>query len=239
MAFRTVFRCASRRVSSPDVGILRGGRGRLDFHSVALVAQGIERRFPVPKVARSIRVGGTTKNGGFTKLFQSFHETSCRPKENGREHKNDPLRSFGGVIFLCLNAVLGPISALAHGPLGHWLRPRCFEDQPVALVGLCRKRWRVGESVGASLVASAEIATARRSGWRRGLLREAPTGLRREQTNVGGDCGHDSRNGLRCPSTHNSHGGVAVALVAGRLHAVVARLNGVATGYCSRHSLVP
>ena len=50
--------------------------------------------------------------GGFTKLFQSFHETSCRPKENGREHKNDPLRSLGGVIFLCLNAVLGRISAL-------------------------------------------------------------------------------------------------------------------------------
>ena len=40
---------------------------------------------------------------GFTKLFQSFYETSCQPKENGREHKNDPLRSFGGVIFLRLS----------------------------------------------------------------------------------------------------------------------------------------
>lgn len=55
-----------------------------------------------------------SRTGGFTKLFQSFHETSCRPKENGREHKNDPLRSFGGVIFLGLNAVFGRISALAH-----------------------------------------------------------------------------------------------------------------------------
>ena len=52
--------------------------------------------------------------GGFTKLFQSFHETSCRPKENGREHKNDPLRSFGGVIFLGLSAVLGRNSVLDH-----------------------------------------------------------------------------------------------------------------------------
>ena len=49
--------------------------------------------------------GHTCPQGGFTKLFQYFHETSCRPKENGREHKSDPLRSFGGVIFLCLNAV--------------------------------------------------------------------------------------------------------------------------------------
>ena len=39
------------------------------------------------------------------RLEVGFHETSCRPKEYGREHKNDPLRSFGGVIFLCLNAV--------------------------------------------------------------------------------------------------------------------------------------
>ena len=37
-------------------------------------------------------------------------------------------------------------------------RPRAsssFENQPVALVRLRRKRWRVGESVGASLIASA------------------------------------------------------------------------------------
>ena len=38
--------------------------------------------------------------GAFTKLIQSFHETPGRPKENGLEHENDPLRSFGGVIFL-------------------------------------------------------------------------------------------------------------------------------------------
>ena len=56
-------------------------------------------------VVTSDTVGDTIFYGGFTKLFQSFHETSCRPKENGREHKNDPLRSVVGVIFLCLNAV--------------------------------------------------------------------------------------------------------------------------------------
>lgn len=65
-------------------------------------------------VVTSDTVGDTVGDGGFTKLFQSFHETSCRPKEIGREHKNDPLRSFGGVIFLGLNAVLDRISALDH-----------------------------------------------------------------------------------------------------------------------------
>ena len=71
----------------------------------APVAQWIERLPPEQKVAGSNPVRGTNHEGGFTKLFQSFHETSCRPKENGREHKNDPLRSFGGVIFHCPNAV--------------------------------------------------------------------------------------------------------------------------------------
>lgn len=88
----------------------------------------------------------------------------------------------------------------------------------MALVGLNRKRWRVGESVGASLVASAGLTPVRRGRRRRGLLREAPAGLRREQTNVGRNCGHDSRNCLCCPTTHKPHGGVAVALVTRRLH---------------------
>ena len=58
---------------------------RLQFQDVALVAQGIERRFPVPKVARSIRVGGT-KNapllrgaflyaGRITQRFPSIQNT--------------------------------------------------------------------------------------------------------------------------------------------------------------------
>ena len=121
----------------------------------------------------------------------------------------------------------GPNFGTQPRPLGHGLRPRCFEDQPVALVGLCRKRWRIGESVGASLVAPSGLAPVRRGRGRRGLLREAPARLCREQTNVGCDGGHDSRNGLCCPATHKSHSGVAVSLVAGRLHTVVARLNGV------------
>ena len=76
------------------------------------------RRFPqaqtVKYVMNSDTVGDTVTAGAFTKLFQSFHETPCRPKENGHEHENDPLRSFGGVIFPWLNAVLGRISALDH-----------------------------------------------------------------------------------------------------------------------------
>jgi len=40
-------------------------------------------------------------NGGFAKLFQSFHETSCRPKENGREHKmTRSVRSEGSFFFV-------------------------------------------------------------------------------------------------------------------------------------------
>ncbi|SPT75851.1 Uncharacterised protein [Arcanobacterium haemolyticum] len=77
---------------------------------------------------------------GFTKLFQSFHETPRRPKENGREHKNDPLRSFGGGHFSLSELRFGPNFGTRPRPLGHGLHPRCFEDQPVALVGLCRKR---------------------------------------------------------------------------------------------------
>lgn len=58
------------------------------------------KRFVRGGVCGGWGVSQKARAGAFTKLIQSFHETPGRPKENGLEHENDPLRSFGGVIFL-------------------------------------------------------------------------------------------------------------------------------------------